>query len=472
MTYNRKELKSDVPAILVSGRTLVPVRVISETLGATVTFDGAKHQVNIKKGSNTVVLTLGSAKAQKNGKTVELPDGVPATLAESGGAERTMIPLRFVAEGLGAEVDWKENPATAIITQKNSVISVTNSKSNRVITVKTALPAVVKTSVEGKKLYIDLQISEVSSGYDFSKVAAVFYSGGKYYKLDDETVRFEFNLRDSFSLGKNVAVETSSTGFKVSAVREKNDGKIIVVVDPGHGYGDPGATYKGVDEKVVNLEVALQVEEYLKKEGITVIMTRNDDSRITLVERALLANEYQADYYVSIHSNASTTTNTASGIETYIIKKGGKAETLANSVQKAVIFATGAKDRGVKEENLAVLRDTNMPAVLVEMGFLSTEADRLLLATHEYRSILAIGISNGVLNHIFPEREQIPLPVVEKPEEEEPEDEESVKEPEENGETRDNKPAEEPVKNESETDKTPASIIFKPSPEIWRKFGE
>ena len=109
-------LKTDVPAFILGGRTLVPVRVVSERLGALVNWKEDTMQVQIENGTKAITLSVGSAEATVNGRTISLPDGVAPTLAKTGGQQpRTMVPLRFVSEQLGASVSFDDAAGTVSI---------------------------------------------------------------------------------------------------------------------------------------------------------------------------------------------------------------------------------------------------------------------------------------------------------------------------------------------------------------------
>ena len=111
-----KKLESDIPAFILDNRTLVPVRIVSENLGAQVTWKQDTRQVQIETGSTSITLTIGSSEALVNGETVELYDGVPATMAAVGDLTRTMVPIRFVSEQLGAQVEFDSDSDTVRIT--------------------------------------------------------------------------------------------------------------------------------------------------------------------------------------------------------------------------------------------------------------------------------------------------------------------------------------------------------------------
>ena len=116
LTLNGEALEGDVPAMIRDGRTLVPVRLVGEALQAQVLWVQQTGQVILTGGEDIIVLTLDSATALVNGVPTPLPDGVPAQVISYGGADRTMIPLRFVSETLGAQVEWDQTTYTAHLT--------------------------------------------------------------------------------------------------------------------------------------------------------------------------------------------------------------------------------------------------------------------------------------------------------------------------------------------------------------------
>ncbi|MDI4647159.1 N-acetylmuramoyl-L-alanine amidase [Cohnella hashimotonis] len=175
-----------------------------------------------------------------------------------------------------------------------------------------------------------------------------------------------------------------------------NNGKKIVVIDPGHGDGDPGgigATKK--QEKSFNLSLALKVEKLLKKESaFQVVMTRHDDTFIPLSDRATIANKAGADAFVSIHANIAPGKPTVRGTETYYYTGNGK--TLANIMHKYLVQATGFTDRKVKYASYKVLRETDMPATLLEVGFLSNATEESILFSVSFQDRVAQAIVDGL----------------------------------------------------------------------------
>ena len=184
----------------------------------------------------------------------------------------------------------------------------------------------------------------------------------------------------------------------VIAVAPPQVGQRLVVLDPGHGGLDGGAGDEELPEKTVNLEIALALAEILRGRGFQVAMTRSDDTFIPLWERAALANALNADLFVSIHNN-SASDPAARGTETYYLPKQPNNLWLAQAVQQELVRTLGRRDRGVKSNNFWVLRDAEVPAILVEVSFLSNPEERALLADPEYRRKAAEAIARGIIQY-------------------------------------------------------------------------
>ena len=171
-----------------------------------------------------------------------------------------------------------------------------------------------------------------------------------------------------------------------------------VLIDAGHGGRDPGAVYQGRQEKDDALALALALGEALENAGVDVVYTRTEDVYDTPYEKAVMGNNSGADYFISIHRNASANPGSASGIETLIYSKGGEAERLAENIN-AELAPLGFPDRGVVERpNLVVLRRTQMPAVLIEAGFIDSPQDNERFDA-EFGDIVQ-GIADAVLKTV------------------------------------------------------------------------
>ena len=192
-------------------------------------------------------------------------------------------------------------------------------------------------------------------------------------------------------------------------VKEKYDKEIeeekqkLIVIDAGHGDEDPGSSISNVDEKDLNLQIALKLKSALEEEGYEVMMTRSDDTYLTLTERAEFANEVEADLFISIHQNSYIDDSTVSGIEVYYNEstKTESDEVLAQFIQTELVETTGARDRGIRAyDELVVTRKTEMPACLVELGYMTNKLELSLLQSDAYQYKLVTGMVNGI-NQFF-----------------------------------------------------------------------
>lgn len=159
---------------------------------------------------------------------------------------------------------------------------------------------------------------------------------------------------------------------------------ITICVDPGHGGEDPGCTSDGRYESEDNLRLALAVQKKLEAQGVRVIMTRTDDTYLTLEERCAMANQAQADLFLSLHRNIAS--SSANGVEVWKSHSAGdESSALADNVLAALEEVGIQQNRGVhtgsqssETEDYYVLAHTKMPSLLVELGFLNNEEDNRL----------------------------------------------------------------------------------------------
>lgn len=171
-----------------------------------------------------------------------------------------------------------------------------------------------------------------------------------------------------------------------------------VFLDAGHGGLASGAIGNGLREKDINLSVVLKIGSILKEYGIHVIYSRTTDVLVKLRDRAIMANKSKADIFVSIHCNAFSDSS-AKGVETYSYPGSTKGASLAKSIQDSIISSDlYTRNRGIKTANFAVLRLTNMPAALVELGFITNSEDANFLKNRQ--DDLALAVAKGILNNL------------------------------------------------------------------------
>lgn len=221
-----------------------------------------------------------------------------------------------------------------------------------------------------------------------------------------------------------------TTGIGASSTGRSGDGNILnimiqskesvpvrnenlIVIDPGHGGRETGAiSNSGYKEKIPNLEIALEVGRLLRQKGFDVEYTRIDDSFVGLEERAAIANKLNAAVFVSIHNNSSTNPE-AAGTETYFyapadrpdlfIQKDDR-EDLATYVQEELVRKLMRTNRGVKQANFSVLRNTKMPSILCEVAFLSNAEEEMLLKSDSFKMRAAKAIADGIERYMHSRR--------------------------------------------------------------------
>jgi len=183
----------------------------------------------------------------------------------------------------------------------------------------------------------------------------------------------------------------------------------VIVLDAGHGGWDPGTKQGGTDEKDVNLSVVKKLQTFLEQGGATVIVTRIDDSHLAksksgdMHARRVIANSAHADIFVSVHQN-SFGQESVHGAQTFYFNTSDNSEKLANLIQDRLreIADPSNKFDAKANSNYFVLKQTSMPAVLVECGFLSNYAERTKLLTDDYQEKIAWGIYLGIIDYFHP----------------------------------------------------------------------
>jgi N-acetylmuramoyl-L-alanine amidase len=546
---DNQEIYFDVPPAIENGRALIPLRAIGEALGALVTWEERSKTVIMAKGNITIKLIIGNNIAYKNTEKVILD--APAKIIR----DRTIVPLRFVSEALGAKVRWdsasrlininipaeeerlggklivegdlvnirsgpgishdiltqvsrgtrlpaldrnadwyqvqlpggkmgwivswyvKEDaapsPASPEIPEKTGDenkkagseeqkesdngqagqtkattkdnngttplgVSIGNEENKRTEPDKqdnnkqTAIIKVtvnqenevtmVKITSDQKIIYkifrlrapdrLVMDIYNVSpadlpaSQNINSKAISTLRIG--WFSRDPDITRLVFDLKEQ-ALYK---VETSLQQDKITLdifipnIKDTLKGKIIVL-DPGHGGVDPGAIGQtlGLKEKDVNLEVARRAARLLNSYSAKVILTRSGDEYIDLGERTQKANSMHADLFISIHMNANSSTQ-LKGTSTYYTLRSKDAERLTKSrqlaghIQNALLSTLQLDDKSIRQADFVVLRETTMPAVLIEAAFLSNPEEEKLMATEQFWENVAQAIVQGIGNYL------------------------------------------------------------------------
>jgi N-acetylmuramoyl-L-alanine amidase len=199
------------------------------------------------------------------------------------------------------------------------------------------------------------------------------------------------------------------------------DAFALAVIDPGHGGQDSGTMKTGMVEKELTLDVAHRVERLLQERGLATLLTRGDDTYISLAERVATANDQAECVFVSIHFDEAQR-SAAAGIETYYAARktslparvaswlpflqraslepaSVESQSLATFIQEALVTRTQAVNRGTRPEQFFVLANVRHPAVLVEGGFLTNKDDVTKLANSDYREQIAAAIADGIVRY-------------------------------------------------------------------------
>jgi len=185
-----------------------------------------------------------------------------------------------------------------------------------------------------------------------------------------------------------------------TAPRSSGRNYSTVVIDAGHGGFDRGGVPgQRVPEKAMALDVAQRLANRLRRAGYRVIMTRESDVFVTLGDRTRIANRYRDAVFICVHFNSATRAG-ANGIETYYY--GNNSASLAASIHRHLVGGTSGENRGIRRRSYYVLRNTSIPAVLVECGFLTNPAETRLILESSYRQKLADRIADGVMGKPTP----------------------------------------------------------------------
>lgn len=222
---------------------------------------------------------------------------------------------------------------------------------------------------------------------------------------------------------------SGGTWYTLSALSAPNLQNKVIVLDPGHGGQDPGAQFGGIQEKNINLAIAIRLRDLLSAKGCKVILTREVDKdfflpnfvlgrmakRAELSQRIKMASINQADIFISLHANSFPGGNSY-GMETYYQVKSPAGKELADLIQTELKKIQPDNKRQAKSGDYYLLNQTQMPAVIVEVGFLSNPKERKLLQNADYQDRIATSIASGIESyfHKYPHGIQDALPSNEK----------------------------------------------------------
>ena len=236
-------------------------------------------------------------------------------------------------------------------------------------------------------------------GLDQNRWKIKLFSPPNSFKTIGEGIVNKKNIEFRTNQKPNYANKRNSDYLRLPDIKKKNS---LVIIDPGHGGPDPGAIgIRGIRETDVVLDVSKRVKQLLSEKGVRVRLTRKSEIDLDLPPRVSFANRTGADIFVSIHANASQgKKRNINGLETFYYR-GWRGRLLAKRIQKHILrVSPGSPDRGVKQGKFYVIKNTRMPAVLVEIGFLTGRLDARRLEQSMHRKRIAFAIAKGILEYL------------------------------------------------------------------------
>ncbi|MDJ0648493.1 MAG: N-acetylmuramoyl-L-alanine amidase [Xenococcaceae cyanobacterium MO_188.B19] len=330
--------------------------------------------------------------------------------------------LILVPKGNSRNLSQRSN-STASSTRRLSNRNPTNQKTivqglallnnDTQISIRSDGSLIARTTPKGNGLYeIRIHNAQLADPFNGPKLKAGSPISQFKIRQEGSSVVILVTTRLGVSLGNIDQVANNRISLPVRRLRRANilspinvppatrsKTKPLVIIDPGHGGQDPGTIgIGGVREKDIVLPISLDVAEELRKQGVEVRMTRDRDYFVSLQGRTDLANKIDGDLFVSIHANAINLSRPdVNGLETYYYKNGRR---LAEVIHWNILNSVQIGNRNVRRARFYVLRHSEMPAVLVEVGFLTGAQDSARLKNPNHRRQMAKAIARGIIQYI------------------------------------------------------------------------
>ncbi|MHA6483951.1 N-acetylmuramoyl-L-alanine amidase [Paenibacillus sp. strain BS8-2] len=439
---NGIELHSDVEPRIVNNLTLVPLAILSEGLGYEVEWEPDLRKVTVKKEQTIIELIIDQSTIRVNGVPQET-DTKPVIFNN-----RTIVPVRLVGELLGLTFEWKadtrevhmfeekEEPQpevpevpevgyiTAVSMDEQSVIRIAHAGGHlpgkpmildnprRLVfnfPYTTFIPQLTDLFVKGQ-FETTVTDNELLTAYRYSQFSTSPLTARIVIVVGEDTGYVLSSTDNEIAIALMPSAEVPAEPEEpVKPVEpevpvdpnpttppDPSANVYDIVLDAGHGAKDPGAFSKPMNrwEKDFNLSVVLKLKAELEKDSrIRVHLTRSDDTFVELLDRVKFAESVKADLFISVHANSYDNTS-VSGSETYYERADSKA--FADAMHKHVLAGMGLRDRGVKKAAYKVIKETTMPAILIEAGYMSNTTDAAALFDAKTQDRLAVELTKGI----------------------------------------------------------------------------
>lgn len=416
---NGKTVNLDAPPVLRGNSTMVPLRFVGEQMGLKVDWNNKNKSVNLSQ-KVTTQQTEKQPQSQKSSQTQTQNTSTQKTSTSTTTITNLTGSDKLTQDALSSskQQDTEQLKANTLLVQNITF----QDEALQISLNRDVTPKVTKMTGPDR---IVVDLAEAALASELSQQFPVRSSDGSRVLTngDSEDVQeIRFAPADGQKRGVRIVIalnqvrdyefSTNGTGKITLQLRERSidqavtptnsGGRKIVVIDPGHGGKDPGAgSVTGRHEKEFTLAVALKVKQLLQNDpDIQVVMTRDGDTYPTLDERPQLANNQQASVFVSIHGNSMLASNKgkSNGSETYYARQESLG--LATTMHKHLVAATRFKDNGIKVANHIVTRKAQMPAVLLECGYLSNLSDEVAMFSEETQERIAEGIVGGLKEYL------------------------------------------------------------------------
>ncbi|WP_334071507.1 MULTISPECIES: N-acetylmuramoyl-L-alanine amidase family protein [Paenibacillus] len=400
-----KAIELSAAPVVQGGSTMVPLRFVGEQTGLKVSWN------NDSKSAYLYSPDGGESVGIVPGRTSSSPE-------EEAAGDGTLTPVTGGGEQTDKSTYIPESPPA----KEGATVDLNGigfGENRLMIAVSDAVQPKVFTMSGPDRLVVDIPNVVFSEGFkqqhplsdslqgelpvtDYPDVSKIRYS---MFDNSTSTIRIVVDLNKEVQYqvnneGDGLLVVDLAASSTVPVVPPVYSGKPLVVIDPGHGGKQPGATsITNKNEKDFTLALALKVEALLQQEsGLDVLMTRTTDVTLSLEDRAKLANDNQAAVFVSIHGNSFDGKSSPTGSETYYSRD--ESLPLANVMHKHLVEGTGLPDRKVRKKSLHVTRETKMPAVLLEVGYLRHTTDEALMYSEDFQQRVAESIVAGIKEYL------------------------------------------------------------------------